>query len=64
MNLVNFLNKLVKKNGFILIDADNRKYSIGIPKKDNPITLKLLDKKLHHKLLLHPDLQQSFLKLF
>ena len=56
MNLVNFLNKLVKKNGFILIDADNRKYSIGIPKKDNPITLKLLDKKLHHKLLLHPDL--------
>ena len=56
MNLVNFLNKLVKKNGFILIDANNRKYSIGIPKKDNPITLKLLDKKLHHKLLLHPDL--------
>ena len=56
MNLVNFLNKLIKKNGFILIDADNRKYSIGIPKKDNPITLKLLDKKLHHKLLLHPDL--------
>jgi len=56
MNLVNFLNKLVKKNGFILIDANNRKYSIGIPQKDNPITLKLLDKKLHHKLLLHPDL--------
>ena len=56
MYLVNFLNSLFKKNGFVLIDANKKKYIIGKPKKDNPIILKILDKKLHFKLLLHPDL--------
>jgi len=56
MYLANFLNKLFKKNGFILIDANNNKYNIGYPKKENPITLKILDKRLHYKLLLYPDL--------
>tara|TARA_B100001109_G_scaffold252394_1_gene248262 strand:- start:52 stop:1245 length:1194 start_codon:yes stop_codon:yes gene_type:complete len=56
MLLVNFLKTLFKKNGFILIDADKKKYSIGKPPKNNPIILKILDKKLHYKLLLHPDL--------
>ena len=32
------------------------KYIIGSPEKDNPITVKLLDKKLNYKLLLYPDL--------
>ncbi len=56
MNLISFLNRLFKKEGFILIDAYSKKYIIGNPKKEKPITLKLLDKKLHYKLLLHPDL--------
>ena len=56
MQLVSFLNKLFKEDGFILIDANSNKYMIGNPKKEVPITLKLLDKKLHYKLLLYPDL--------
>ena len=56
MLLARYLNKLYKKDGFILIDADLKKYIIGNPKKKKPITLKILDKKLHYKLLFHPDL--------
>jgi cyclopropane-fatty-acyl-phospholipid synthase len=56
MQLARFLNKLFKKDGFILIDADLKKYIIGSPENQNPIKIKLLDKKLHYKLLLHPDL--------
>jgi len=56
MQLVSFLNKLFKEDGFILIDANSNKYIIGNPKKEVPITLKLLDKKLHYKLLIYPDL--------
>ena len=56
MQLVSFLNKLIKEDGFVLIDANSKKYIIGRPKKENPILLKLLDKKLHYKLLLYPDL--------
>ena len=56
MKLVSFLNKLFKEDWFILIDANSKKYIIGNPKKEKPIILKLLDKKLHHKLLIYPDL--------
>ena len=56
MLLARFLNKIFKKDGFILIDADKKKYIIGEPKKKEPITIKLLDKKLHYKLLINPDL--------
>ena len=56
MYLAQFLNNLIKKDGFVLIDANSNKYVIGNPKKANPITIKLLDKKLHYKLLLYPDL--------
>ena len=56
MKLINFLNKLIKKDGFMLIDADKNQYIIGKPEKKDPIKLKILDKNLHHKLLLHPDL--------
>ncbi len=56
MQLVSFLNKLFKEDGFILIDANLKKYIIGSPKKKVPIILKLLDKKLHYKLLIYPDL--------
>ena len=56
MQLARFLNKVIKKDGFILIDANSKSYIIGTPKSDNPIKIKILDKKLHYKLLLHPDL--------
>ena len=50
MQLARFLNKLFKTGGFVLIDANLNKHVIGSPEKDNPITIKLLDKKLHYKL--------------
>ena len=56
MQLARFLNKLFKKDGFILIDANSKKYIIGIPENKDPIVLKILDKKLHYKLLFRPDL--------
>ena len=52
MYLSRFLEKLIKKDGFVLIDANLKKYIIGKPQKKNPITLKLLDKKLHYKFFL------------
>ncbi len=56
MQLVKFLNKLMKEDGFELIDSNFNKYVIGNPKNEKPITIKLLDKKLNYKLLLNPDL--------
>ena len=56
MQLARFLNKLFKKDGFLLIDANSKKYIIGTPENKNPIILKILDKKLHYKLLFRPDL--------
>ena len=51
MQLARFLNRLFKKDGFILIDAETKQYIIGSPENKNPIKIKLLDKKLHYKLL-------------
>ena len=56
MQLARFLNRLFEKDGFILIDANLKKYIIGTPENKNPIVLKILDKKLHYKLLFRPDL--------
>jgi len=56
MNLAKFLNNLFKLDGFILIDSNSNKFVIGKPLKEKPITIKLLDKSLNYKLLLHPDL--------
>ena len=56
MQLARFLNRLFKKDGFILIDAETKQYIIGSPENKNPIKIKLLDKKLHYKLLFRPDL--------
>ena len=51
-----FLQNLFKVDGFIIVDANNKEYTIGKPLKNPPIKLKLLDKSLHTKLLLLPDL--------
>ena len=55
-SLKNFCESLFKEDGFILVDANSKEYTIGKPKKDIPIKLKILDKSLHYKLLLLPDL--------
>ncbi len=55
MQLASFLNKIFKKGGFILTDANSKDYIIGEP-GNNPIKLKILNKKLHYKLLFRPDL--------
>tara|TARA_B110000027_G_scaffold83828_1_gene89017 strand:- start:1753 stop:2943 length:1191 start_codon:yes stop_codon:yes gene_type:complete len=56
MQLARFLDRLFQKDGFILIDANLKKYIIGSPINKNPIVVKILDKKLHYKLLFRPDL--------
>jgi Cyclopropane fatty acid synthase and related methyltransferases len=56
MKLAEFLNSIIKDDGFLLIDANMNKHLIGRPKKENPIKVKILDKSLHAKLLLLPDL--------
>jgi cyclopropane-fatty-acyl-phospholipid synthase len=56
MQLARFLNNTFKNDGFILIDANSKKYIIGSPKKSPPITVKILNKKFHYKLLFRPDL--------
>jgi len=56
MYLARFLNNIFKNDGFILVDADTKKYIIGSPQKKIPIKIKILNKKLHYKLLFRPDL--------
>jgi len=56
MKLARFLNNIFKNDGFLLVDAHSKKYIIGYPKKKTPLTLKILNKKLHYKLLFRPDL--------
>ena len=56
MQLARFLNSLFEEGGFILIDANSKKYIIGKPNNQKPITIRLLDKSLHYKLLIYPDL--------
>ena len=55
MHLARFLNKTIKKGGFILTDANSKDYIIGNP-TNSSIKLKILNKNLHYKLLFHPDL--------
>ena len=55
-SLNQFLQNLFKVDGFIIVDANKKEYTIGKPLKNPPIKLKLLDKSLHTKLLLLPDL--------
>ena len=45
MLLAKILSKIYKKDGIILIDSNGQKYICGNPRKEDPITLKLLKKK-------------------
>ena len=40
MQLARFLNNTFKNDGFILVDADSKKYIIGHPKKKYQLHLK------------------------
>ena len=56
MLLVKFLNKVFKTGGFVLEDANGISYNVGqIKFKEKPLTIKLLEKKLHYELLIHPQ---------
>ena len=46
MILARVFTKIYKENGIILIDANGQKYICGNPRKENPITVKLLKKNL------------------
>ncbi len=56
MLIARLFSKISKEGGVILIDADGQKYICGEPKKEKPITIKLLKKDLNWKLVLNPDL--------
>jgi len=56
MLLVKFLNKIFKTGGFVLEDANGISYNVGeIKLSEKPLTIKLLDKKLHYQLIYHPQ---------
>ena len=57
MILAKILNNIYKNDGIILEDSSKQKYIIGNPKKDNPITLKLLKDNLKWKLVIDPEIE-------
>ena len=57
MILAKVLSKIYKKNGIILEDSTGQKYICGNPRKDNPLTIKLLKDNLKWKLILDPELE-------
>jgi len=56
MILARLLSKIFKKNGIILVDANDQKYICGQPDLKKPMTLKLLKRDLNWKLFINPDL--------
>ena len=57
MILARIFTKIYKKSGIILIDPQGQKYICGNPRKDKPITVKLLKENLKWKLLVDPELE-------
>ena len=57
MILARVFSNIYTDGGIILIDAKGQKYICGNPKKDNPITVKLLKDNLNWKLILDPELE-------
>ena len=53
--LKNFLNSIIKKDGFILETSDKKNYIIGKPIKKIPVKFKLKNKSIEYKMLLFPD---------
>ena len=57
MILARVFSNIYKEGGIILIDSKGQKYICGNPRKDNPITIKLLKENLNWKLVLDPEIE-------
>ena len=57
MILARVFSNIYKESGIILIDSKGQKYICGNPRKDNPITIKLLKENLNWKLVLDPEIE-------
>ena len=57
MILARVFSNIYQEGGIILIDARGQKYICGNPRKDNPITIKLLKENLNWKLVLDPEIE-------
>ena len=57
MILARVFSKIYKEGGIILIDSKGQKYICGNPRKDNPVTIKLLKENLNWKLVLDPEIE-------
>ena len=57
MRLAKIFSKIYKTDGIILVDSNGQKYICGNPRKDNPITVKLLKENLNWKLILNPEIE-------
>jgi cyclopropane-fatty-acyl-phospholipid synthase len=56
MLVARLFSKIYKKGGIILIDSFGQKFICGNPDLKNPLTLKILNRKLNFTLLINPDL--------
>ena len=56
MLVAKLFSKIYKKGGIVLEDHSGQRYICGKPDFNNPLTLKILNKKLNWKLLINPDL--------
>ena len=57
MILARVFSNIYRESGIILIDSKGQKYICGNPKRDNPVTVKLLKENLNWKLILDPELE-------
>ncbi len=57
MFLARIFSNIYKEGGIILVDSKGQKYICGNPKKNDPITVKLLKENLNWKLILDPELE-------
>ena len=57
MILARIFTKIYKEGGIILIDEKGQKYICGNPRKEKPITVKLLKENLKWKLLIDPEIE-------
>ena len=57
MILAKIFSNIYRESGIILIDSQGQKYICGNPRKEKPITLRLLKDNLKWKLVLDPELE-------
>jgi len=57
MILARVFSNIYKEGGIILVDSKGQKYICGNPRRDNPITVKLLKENLNWKIILNPELE-------